>query len=394
MLPLLIISCGGGGGGGAVSSSGAGTTQVMTYQNADQVAEVFNTQVADLNADGLEDVVVSGWAVEPTGSTLSPHGKVPVKILIQQTDGTLIDRTEALLGAGNNMIWGSQRIAIADFDNDGKLDIFLGGFQDSPSQLNGLCCSPTASVMFWNNGTSFSRYDFTDTVWAHAVCVDDLYSNGKLDIVMGGTGTNASNIYVNNGNRNFTMTHLPQFVSSGGQCSVVHDASTGNVGIITTNVGYSLVGQYRAVVQVFDQGMNFINSVGLPATQGALGTHDIVNIMQIDINNDGVKDLVLTDNYTDNNDGRFIALINQGNLTFSDQTSTYFPNQSNNLYFQYYTRVMNINGKTAFLHRQLMAVTTSMHCQVSGRSIMARSFLLNKLKWLQPLVLVYCLHCM
>jgi hypothetical protein len=349
-LTTALVACGGGGGSTSSTSNApsinAALTQVATSQNVDQTSQIFNTQAADLNGDGLEDVVVSGWAVEPSGSTLSPHGRVPIKILIQQTDGTLQDQTNALLGSGNNMIWGSQRIVIADFDNDAKPDIFLGGFQDSPSQGNHACCSPTTSVMFWNNGTSFSRYDFTDAVWAHAVCVDDLYGNGRLDIVTSGTGTNASDVYVNNGNRSFTMMHLPQFIGGGGQCSVVHDATTGNVGIVTTDIGYSLVAGYTAVLHTFDHNMNFIGTTGLPGSQGAIGSHDIVNIVQMDLNNDGVKDLILTDNFDDNNDGRFIALINKGNLVFSDQTSTYFPNQANNLYFQYYTRTLTSRGST------------------------------------------------
>jgi hypothetical protein len=163
---------------------------------------------------------------------------------------------------------------------------------------------------------------------------------------MGGTGTNSSDIYVNNGSRSFTMTHLPQFIESGGQCTVIHDASTGNVGIVSTNINYALVAGYTAVLHTFDHNMNFISTTGLPGAQGIIGSHDLVNIVQIDLNNDGIKDLVLTDNFDDNNDGRFIALINQGNLSFSDQSSTYFPNQANNLTFQYFTRVITISGNT------------------------------------------------
>jgi hypothetical protein len=344
VLVSVLTACGGGGGSSSTTAPSVSVpVQAMSYQNADATGQVFGTQVADLNGDGLEDVVVSGWAVEPAGYSAALHGKVPVKILIQQTDGTLQDQTDALLGTGNNMIWGSQRIIIADFDNDNKLDIFLGGFQDSPALSgNGNCCTPTASVMFWNNGSNFTRYDFSDTVWAHAVCIGDLYSTGRQDIVMGGSGIYANNIYVNNGGRNFTLTHTAQFISSGGACAVVKDAATGNVGIVTTNISYAMIAGYNAAIQMFDSNMNFTGHIGLAGAE--TNAHDIVNIIQTDLNNDGLEDLVLTDNKTDNNDGSFTALINSGNMTYTDQTATYFPNQTNNYYFQYYTRLLTVNG--------------------------------------------------
>jgi hypothetical protein len=361
---VTVVAC--GGGGSSVSTGQAPSTPttsapaysqslsaVMTYQNTDKNAQVFNTQVADLNGDGLQDIVVSGWTNEPASYTTSPHGKIPVKILIQQANGTLKDQTDILLGAGNNMIYGSQRIVIADFDNDGKPDIFLGGFQDSPSLPNtgaNLCCSPVPSVMFWNNGASFSRYDFAEPVWAHAVCVDDLLGSGRLDIVMGAANNYFNNIYINNGNRSFTMTHISQWIGSGGQCAVIHDATTGNFGIISGNAGYSQVAGYDGVIQMFDRNFNYVGIVGLTGSANPNNSnppaHDIVNIITTDINGDGRPDMILTDNMTDKNNGKLIALINQGGLAFADQTNSYFPNQSS-AYFEYYTQALTFMGKPA-----------------------------------------------
>lgn len=366
-LSILVLSACGGGGGGGGSSSGGGTptpapasalTKVMDYQNEAGIsAQVFNTQVGDLNGDGLQDIVVSGWVNEPASYTQTLNRKIPVKILIQQTDGTLLDKTDSLLGAGNNLIWGSQRILIADFDNDGKQDIFLGGFQDSPFKTSN-CCNPVGSVMLWNNGPSFSREDFADTVWAHAACNFDLRGTGRQDIVMGASSSTPAynnSIYTNNGNRSFTLnrTLTTQYISSGGACSVMKDAGTGKIGIITTNLGYvdTSAPGYSALIRVYDSSFNYLTSVGLPGSE-QVGTpspapHDIVNIVQMDLNSDGMLDLVLTDNKTGGN-GAFVALINQGNFTFVNKTNDYFPSQTNNYYFGYFTSLFNIGGQKSF----------------------------------------------
>jgi len=352
---LVLTACGGGDGSSPATVTTptpvATLTQVTTYQNADLTGEIFNTQVADLNGDGLEDVVVSGWANEPATYTNAIHGKVPVRILIQQTNGTLSDQTDALLGVGNNMIYGSQRIIIADFDGDGKLDIFLGGFQDSPALSHALSANTTTSVMFWNNGATFTRYDFPDLVWAHAVCIGDINGNGLPSIVMGAQSGFSSNIYINNGGRNFTLTHTAQWIASGGQCSIIRDNASGHVAIISGETDYNQLAGYDGVIQIFDSNLNFISIAGLPGSEDPNNynphIHDIVNIINVDLNNDGLMDLVLTDNATDNSNGVFTALINQGNFVFVNQTSTYFPTQTNNYYFQYYTRSLTVNGSLA-----------------------------------------------
>ena len=313
------------------------------YQNENSVGQVFNVAVADLNGDGLEDVVIAGWAVMPGGWSGVRNANVPVKILIQQENGTLLDRTDALLGS-NNMIAGANRILIEDFDNDGQPDIFVGGFQDVPSRS-------ATSVMFWNNGSTWARQDFTESVWAHAACAGDLRGTGRKDIVMGASGTSPNTIFVNNGSRSFTLdrslTSTP--ISSAGACSIVKDSTTGNVGIITTNVVNE--GNYSAYVRVFDSNMNYITTHRLPGSEEKDNmnlTHDLVNVINVDIDKDGDLDVVLTDNgnfRSTTPTGKFTVLVNQGNFNFVDQTNTYFPSQTNNYVFGYYTRVLSIGSK-------------------------------------------------
>lgn len=383
---IFLTACGGGGGGSSSNTPSttpvtSALTKVMDYQNeAGITAQVFNTQVGDLNGDGLQDIVVSGWVNEPASYTQTLNHKVPVKILIQQADGTLLDKTDSLLGAGNNLIYGSQRILIADFDNDGKQDIFLGGFQDSPFKTSN-CCTPVGSVMLWNNGQSFSRADFSDTVWAHAACNFDLRGTGRQDIVMGASASMpafSNSIYTNNGNRSFTLnrTLTTQYISSGGACSVMKDSGTGKIGIITTNLGYvdANAPGYSALIKVYDSSFNYLATVGLPGSE-QIGTpspapHDIVNIIQMDLNNDGILDLVLTDNKTGASSGSFTALINQGNFSFLNKTNEYFPSQLNNYNFGYFTSLFNIGGqKSLFVNTNNAAYnfsTTTIWRLISG----------------------------
>ena len=356
LLTSLLIAC--GGGGGSSNSSVTPTnpvtsapTKVMDYQNEHGVGQVFNTHVVDLNADGLDDVIVAGWAVEPSGYSASVNSKLPLKILIQQSNGSLLDKTDQLLGAGNNMILGAQRIIVEDFDSNGKLDIFLGGFQDVPSH-------PANSVMLWNEGSSFTRVDFSDLVWAHAACAADLRGVGRKDLIMGAEGGRSNSIYLNNGNRSFTLNAglISKYISAGGACSVMKDSTTGNIAIITTNyVGFN---GYSGVAHIFDNQLNFVKSIGLPGSE-EVGVaynlvHDLVNIIQMDLNGDGLLDLVITDNGNfrlSQPNGAFIALINQGGFSFSNQTSTYFPNQTNDSIFGYFVRVLNLGGlQTIFVN--------------------------------------------
>jgi hypothetical protein len=107
----LIVGCGGGGGGSA--GGGTPSPQISSVMNIGSHTNQVTTYAAgDLNGDGLEDVVVSGWNVDSTTAY--------VYVMLQNSDGTLTDKTSQLLA--NNVIEGSQRILIGDFDADGHVD--------------------------------------------------------------------------------------------------------------------------------------------------------------------------------------------------------------------------------------------------------------------------------
>src|SRR6185295_13625623 len=81
----------------------------------------------DANNDGRLDLLVQ------RGAGQGNLGRVPNSLLIQQADGTFLDRTRE---AGIEIAAPSQVAAAADVDNDGDLDLFLG--YESQATANGM----------------------------------------------------------------------------------------------------------------------------------------------------------------------------------------------------------------------------------------------------------------
>ena len=352
-LAVALTGCGGGSGvadrdGSVIQAIRLDPTAISKYKNEISSSTVFNSAVADLNGDGLDDIVLSGWASAQSTYVGTRSGFVNIKIFIQQDNGSLIDKTDTLIGTANSVIWGSQRILINDYDNDGRPDIAVLGFQDGQSAAS----SP--SVVFWNNGNSFSRLDLADKVLAHAACAGDLNGDGLIELVTGSTGSYQNTIYSNQGSRQFLNAHdlTQESISPAGACAVLKDTATGNTAIVTTNIpSYP---NYSGVVKVWDRKFNFVKTIDLPGSEEPGTnyeiTHDIINIIPIDLNADGNIDLITTDNgnwKSGTPSGSISVLINQGNFTFVNETDKYLPNQNKKSFFNYYYSRFSIDGNQA-----------------------------------------------
>jgi hypothetical protein len=350
-LAVALTGCGGGGGaagGSAIQAINVDPTAISRYKNEIGSAQVFNSAVADLNGDGLDDVVLSGWAVAQSDYVGNRSGFVNLKIFIQQDNGSLVDKTSTLIGDTNSTIWGSQRVLVNDYDNDGRPDIAVLGFQDGPIKAF------APSAIFWNNGNSFSRSDLPEKLFAHAACAGDLNGDGLTELIAGAADIYPNTIYSNQGSRQFAINHnmTTQQISSGGSCAVLKDQSTGNVAIVTSNI--PLRSLFSAVVNVWDKNFNFITTNDLPGSEepgnNMTIVHDIVNIIPIDINGDGKTDLVITDNGNatiNSANGSMSVLINQGDFSFKNETDKYIANQSKTSFFNYYHTRLTIDGYQA-----------------------------------------------
>lgn len=314
---LLVIACGGGGGGSASGSTQNTSASPVTSITISNTNTVYTSATGDLNGDGLDDVVVGGWSYDSSTAY--------VWVLIQNTDGTLSDRTSTLLPT--NITHGGQHVFIADFDNDGRNDIFVPGF------IDGSAIASTTSVMFWNNGSTFSQQNFTEQVAAHGACLDDINGDGKLDILAAGD-MGASVLYINNGSRTFTADTTTLNGNWFATCGVIHQAN-GDINILMGN-NRNLAG-YDSVVAVYNSSLAFQSYIGvsLNANEG------LINSAVFDANGDGRKDFVMAlDNIYPALPSRKV-LLNTG-------TNTYASGQQLDTFgSEYFTTLTTLSGAPA-----------------------------------------------
>lgn len=268
LLTLVLTACGGGGGGGgstASSNVASSKVAVLTLPNTNGF---YTEAVGDLNGDGLDDVVVSGWTMNSTTAY--------VYVFMQNADGTLTNRTSLL---PNNVVAGSQRILLADFDADGHVDIFVPGFGEGAGGM-----TTQNSVMFWGSSGAYTRTDWTDASMAHGACTGDLNNDGKTDLLLAGSG-----VWINNGSRAFTRTNIltNNYFTA---CAVAKESTSNTVYLAQNNT----VAGFKDAIAVYDFGLNLTSSTGYQAD----ANYDTIDVVAADLTGDGNKDFVLSQNGT------------------------------------------------------------------------------------------------
>jgi hypothetical protein len=264
LLTLVLTACGGGGGGGGTASSNVASSSRIAVLTLPNTNGFYTEAVGDLNGDGLDDVVVSGWTMNSTTAY--------VYVFMQNTDGTLTNRTSLL---PNNVVAGSQRILLADFDSDGHVDIFIPGFGEGTGGM-----TSQNSVMFWGGSGSYTRTDWTDSSMAHGACTGDLNNDGKPDLLIAGSGA-----WINNGSRAFTQTALlaNNYFTA---CAVVKDATSNTVYLAQNGT----MAGFKDTIAVYDFGLNLISNTGYQTDN----SYDTIDVVVADLTGDGNRDFVLS----------------------------------------------------------------------------------------------------
>ena len=206
-LSALVAACG-GGGGGAVTGSG---TAVQTFQLdrvASTVVSTVNMNVAsgylgsdvlfynllgkgDIDGDGYEDLVIGLFrhTTRPSysGREFDPSGEIRPIVLFYNPSADTYEVNQQL----QSVIRKNQhprQVAIADFDGDGRNDVFIAdhGYDDAPyGHQNTLLLNKASGFV---DGTSLLP-QYAD--FSHGLVAADFDGNGKQDLLVMNNRVNA-----------------------------------------------------------------------------------------------------------------------------------------------------------------------------------------------------------
>jgi hypothetical protein len=213
----------------------------------------------------------------------------------------------------------SPSLASGDLNNDGNLEVFVGGTKGQKSAIYSLIEDQ------WIPYLGFSPNDGTT---ASTAIMEDFNQDGTLDLFIGNGGYHdyvgsdedlEDHLYLNDGNGKLIKSPFPTYKFSTGTAQAMDINQDGALDLF---IGAKLIpGKYPQLVSskillndgkgsFTEQSANFLPS------EGKLGI--LTSSAQIDLNKDGFLDLIIA--------GEFMNiqfLINEKGKQFSDQTSSY-----------------------------------------------------------------------
>jgi hypothetical protein len=162
---LDLIACG-GSTMSVLLGNGDGTFQPAVSYYAGG-SPCYSVAVADLNGDGKPDVAVAVYR--------------NIAVLLGNGDGTFQPAVTYSWGGGDGTSWGSNSLAIADLNGDGKPDLAVASGSSDYPWYNG-----SVGVLLGNgDGTFQPAVDYYSGGWyATSLAVGDLNGDGKPDIVV------------------------------------------------------------------------------------------------------------------------------------------------------------------------------------------------------------------
>jgi len=373
-ISATLIGCGGRSGGPAPVT----TITAVDYFAAKTVVEAGNpmatgdeifhntiTQyaVADVNGDGFDDVIAAypGYANPDTVNFPNgPHTPVPIKILLQDGNGGIVDSTASMINGAIPKAEFIRDITVADFNGDGQVDIFFGNsteFSQDRTTWAG------ADILLLSDGAGKYNDATANIVWTtmhnvngdaihyvHGNTAGDVDNDGDLDLLLNTTSGAGTALMINDGTGNFTeSTNMPIDILPGNITSKVGDLWSGfidanndsnlDIAIYSNN---EFGGMNTHAVYLNDGTADFtvLPRIPLPAP---IGNGRLEDDAIVDYDGDGNKDILVHNFETINGQQHHYIQVYKGDGTgnFTDQTFGVFPNQD-------YTASERINSQSVF----------------------------------------------
>jgi hypothetical protein len=279
---------------------------------------VHEMAAIDLNGDGRLDII-SGRFYSP-----AQNASIPLEVLINNGNGSFSNGANSSVPGGVPSTTHPREFVTADFNGDGKLDLFIAdhGYDAAPfpGAQNRLLLSSGATYVDATNSNLPAIIDFT-----HSAAAGDIDHDGDIDIYVGnlyGQGQVPPYFLINNGAGIFTRVDnlLPPAIVDLNQNKWVTSelGDLNHDGFPDLFLG-SDVGNSSAIVWNDGTG-HFVNPSSLPSepfgpSSIALDSHIL------DLNGDGLNDLVVVFTRSDYTDRAVTVWMNHGGGNFVDETS-------------------------------------------------------------------------
>jgi FG-GAP-like repeat/FG-GAP repeat len=218
----------------------------------------------DFNNDGIPDIVVGNN--QGTGS-----GTYGLSVSLGKGDGRFQPVKNSAPGLGVT------DIAIGDFNGDGKLDVALLAYNNTPANV--------VQIMLGNGDGTFSLGQTITNVPGHSITTGDFNNDGKLDLAV---GTKEVDIYKGAGNGTF---------------SKAASISVGNPYVWEVRVG-DFNGDGKTDIVTSSGAENNLNGTDLAvlwnagnftfSLQNVASAPYAISATPVDVNQDGYSDLLVT----------------------------------------------------------------------------------------------------
>jgi len=276
-----------------------------------QGAVVRDLFLADVNGDGRQDAVVT--------YEYYPLQNQPIAVRVLTGDGHggfAADASGVFSGAAPSFV-DAKAHAAADFNGDGKLDLFFAdtGFEQTPypGAANGLLLSSAGGLVNASaNLPSIVTYNSDASA-------GDINGDGKPDIIVATLGSQGPYVLINDGTGHFQAdsTRLPAAIANpaNGQYGTALLFDANNDGKADLYLG----GDGDSKILLNDGTGHFTIPFGMNYPIG--GQHNVVDAVAADINGDGLADVIETIAYDNFTRGGLRILLNHGDGVFTDETN-------------------------------------------------------------------------